>query len=109
MGDFLPVCAMVHWRAFLFGCFLKLIHPHVSVNLMNMTTLFLSTMARECGKRLRSHSRVTGFLHHERQCIPGIFQQFWLGYFSYPELRQFTTVWFAYREGHRIHRWGDKH
>jgi hypothetical protein len=75
---------------------------------MNMTLLFLNILKRQCSKPLRSHSLVTGFLHNERQCIPGIFQQFWLGFFSSPELRQFTSIWFAYPEGHRIHRWGDQ-
>jgi hypothetical protein len=107
-GDFFPVQVMVRRRAFIFGCFLKLDNPSVSMNVMNMTTLFLTTLGRECGRPLRSHSIVTGFLHNERQCILGIFQQFWLGYFSSPELKEFTSTWFAYPEGHQIHRWGDQ-
>jgi hypothetical protein len=107
-GDFFPVRKMIERRAFLFGCFVRLDNPRVSANIMNMTLLFLNILKRQCSKPLRSHSLVTGFLHNERQCIPGIFQQFWLGFFSCPELRQFTNTWFAYPEGHRIHRWGDQ-
>jgi hypothetical protein len=106
--DFFPVSEMVRRRAFLFGCFVSLDDRRISVNVMNMTTLFLETLARECGKPLRSHSIVTGFLHNERQNIPGIFQQFWLGYFSCPELKQFTNTWFTYPNGYQIHRWGDQ-
>jgi hypothetical protein len=107
-GDFFPVRNMIERRAFLFGCFVRLDNPRVSVNIMNMTRLFLNRLKRQCTKPLRSHSRVIGFLYDERQCIPGIFQQFWLGFFSCPELKRFTNTWFAYPEGHRIYRWGDQ-
>jgi hypothetical protein len=73
-----------------------------------MTTGFLETLTGECGKPLYSHSIVTGFLYDDRQCVPGIFQQFWLGYFSSPELRRFTNAWFTYPDGYKKHRWGDQ-
>jgi hypothetical protein len=108
LGDFFPVRKMIRRRAFLFGCFATCDDWRVSQNVMNMTTSFLERLNRECGKTLYSHSIVKGFLHDERQSIPGIFQQFWLGYFSSPELKKFTNAWFTYPEGYRIHRWGDQ-
>jgi hypothetical protein len=106
--DFLSVRKMIERRAFLFGCFVRLDDRHVSVTIMNMTRLFLKAMKRQWNKRPRSHSLVTGCLHNERQGVPGICQQFSLGLFSCPELRRFTGSWFAYPDGHRIHRWGDQ-
>jgi hypothetical protein len=107
-GDFFPVRKMVEKKAYLFGCFQRLDSYRVSTNVVNMTTGFFETLAGQCGKSLHSHSVVTGFLYSGRQCVPGIFQQFWLGYFSSPELRKYTNAWFAYPEGYQKHRWGDQ-
>jgi hypothetical protein len=107
-GDFFPVRKMIEKRAYLFGCFQRLDSYRVSTNVANMTTAFLDTLSGECGKSLSSHSVVTGFLYSGRQCVPGIFQQFWLGYFSSPELRKYTSAWFTYPEGYKKHRWGDQ-
>jgi hypothetical protein len=83
---------MIERRAFLFGCFVRLDNPPVSANIMNMTLLFLNTLKRQCSNLLRSHSLAIGFLHNERQRIPGIFQQFWLGFFSGAELRHLQNL-----------------
>jgi hypothetical protein len=107
-GDFFPVRKMVKQRAYLFGCFQRLDSYRVSTNVANMTKAFLETLTGECGKPLHSHSIVAGFLHSGQQCVPGIFQLFWLGYFSSPELRKYTSAWFTYPEGYQKHRWGDQ-
>jgi hypothetical protein len=107
-GDFFPVHRMVVSRAFLFGCCVALDDLAVSANVMSMTWSFLDLLSNKCQTPFRSHSIVTGFLSSDQQAIPGIFQQFWLGYFSSPELKNFTKFWFAYPKGHRIHRWGDQ-
>jgi hypothetical protein len=99
---------MVQRQAFLFGCRVSLDHPRVSANVMKMTLSFLNNLTTECGRDVRSHSMINGFFNNERQAVSGIFQMFWLGYFSSPELRKFTKMWFAYPNGHRIHRWGDQ-
>jgi hypothetical protein len=106
--DFFPLDKMVQKRAFLFGCFVKMDAPTVSQSVGKMTTSFLQTLDGHCGKSLRSHSIVTRLLRDERQAVPGIFQQLWLGYFSSPELKAFTEAWFNWPDGHRIHRWGDQ-
>jgi hypothetical protein len=107
-GDFFPIRKMVEKQAYLFGCFQRLDSYRVSTNVANMTTAFLEKLTAECGRSLHSHSVVTGFLYSGRQCVTGIFQLFWLGFFSSPELKKYTSAWFTYPEGYKKHRWGDQ-
>jgi hypothetical protein len=107
-GDFFPVRRMIENREFLFGCFISNDYPGVSQNVMNMTNHFFNIQAQHCGKRLHSRAIINNFLSNERLSVPGIFQLFWLGFFSSPELKSFTNTWFTFPEGYKVHRWGDQ-
>jgi hypothetical protein len=40
--------------------------------------------------------------------IHGRFQEMWLGLYSSSEVGEFTTFWFEFANGWRLHRWGDQ-
>jgi hypothetical protein len=90
------------------GCAVNMDAPCVSKNVFNMTMSFLHEKSGLCGGRLDVKALDQHYLFSERQKVPGYFQEFWLGLYSSPEVRDFTWFWYHFREGWRIHRWGDQ-
>jgi hypothetical protein len=107
-SEFFPMRQMAAKKAFVFGCKVMLDSAFISQNVFKMMRAFLAGLTNECGREIKSESLVKGYLRDQRQEIPGIFQQFWLGFFGSPEVKAFTESWFGFPEGHRIHRWGDQ-
>jgi hypothetical protein len=106
--DLFPLSEMIARRAYLFGCRPSLDNPGVSVNVTLMTLSYLRSLERRCGGPQVSHSIAIGFLWSGRQAMPGLFQQFWLGFFSSPEVKGFTRYYLSFPGGYLVHRWGDQ-
>jgi hypothetical protein len=106
--EFFPIRRMAAHRSFLFGCKVMLDSESVSQSVFKMIRSYLDQLEIRCGRSIRSASLISGLLRDQRQEIPGIFQQFWLGFFASAEVEDFAQNWFAFGEGHRIHRWGDQ-